>query len=384
MKKNIIIFLFITVLCAATSTSHKNEPISSLSVSRKQRMPSHMVKSHSLFQRNGGQRSSQSRKKQLLLNTVSRMYRTLSSATKSNNENYSPLKLFILKTLAEPKRRQVMSYPQDSHKRNNHVNQNDYIITNNTASTMKKERLQSDFKPLLSESFSDSLGKKIKACVLNAFSNIYERVRFGEDDPLTKQILKFIDMMTSFLKTKSFNYKDIVNLVFHANEILPIARNQGINKKLFKTVLNIFLKYYQTHSNGGNNYLIHHINNIVNMIWKKSLSEDDKLSLKHSSNFTIHYWLDSIPELSQKAKNIIILLINDLVVPSYLGESIKISTDMFKNIFNFCIEIAISNLHSDIRSSSKIPLERFLLKDTTEQEFQRNFFIYSLTLLKRC
>ena len=114
MKKNIIIFLFITVLCAVTaySTSHKNAHISSHSVSRKQGMPSHMVKSHSLFQRNGGQRRSQSKKIQVLLNTISSMYRTLFSATKSNNENYSPLKL---KTLAEPKRRQVMSYPQDSH-----------------------------------------------------------------------------------------------------------------------------------------------------------------------------------------------------------------------------------------------------------------------------
>ena len=201
--------------------------------------------------------------------------------------------------------------------------------------------------------------KKIIDCGLNIFSSLYERTRFGDDDPKVKKVIfKFIDIAFSVLKTHKFKVKDLLYLLSHVNKVLPIARNQRIDENVYSTILDNFLNYYQTHGNGGNNYIVDHIKKIVNMLWKKSLSEDDKLSLKHSSNFTIHYLLDSIPELNQKAKNIIILLINDFVVPSHLGESLKINTDiLFKNILNYYIETMISNLHSDIRISNKIPLE---------------------------
>ena len=230
---------------------------------------------------------------------------------------------------------------------------------------MKRERLQSDFKPLINDSFSDSLQIFFIDCGLNIFSSLYERTRFGDDDPKVKTVIfKFINIVFSVIKIHTFKVKDLLYLLSHVNKVLPIARNQRIDEKVYSTILDNFLNYYQTKK-------------IVNMLWKKSLSEDDKLSLKHSSNFTIHYLLDSIPELNQKAKNIIILLINDFVVPSHLGESIKINTDiLFKNILNYIIETMISNLHSDIRISNKIPLERFLLKDTTEQEAQRKFFYF--------
>ena len=56
---------------------------------------------------------------------------------------------------------------------------------------MKKERLQSDFKPLISESFSDSLKKIIIDCGLNINSSLCEWTRFGDDDPKAKKIYRY-------------------------------------------------------------------------------------------------------------------------------------------------------------------------------------------------
>ena len=72
---------------------------------------------------------------------------------------------------------------------------------------------------------------------------------------------KFIGIVSSVLKHK-FKVKDLLYLLFHVNKVLLIARNQRIDEKVYSTVLNNFLNYYQTHGNGGNNYIIDHIKKI--------------------------------------------------------------------------------------------------------------------------